>query len=110
MSEAWTTEHADEVFSRMIRKRDRVCKRCRWRPSTDCSHFFLRHHSATRYDPRNADGVCRECHNAWEGGNNGYREFKIQQIGRKAFRDMDRLHRQIVKREEAIAAFKKQQI
>ncbi len=100
-----TSEQADIKFSLMIRARDPKCKRCRWRNSTQCSHYFERHHSATRYDPRNGDGICTECHPIWEGRHNGYKEYKIKQIGKKQYAELEQLHNSIMKRDDSIINF-----
>lgn len=99
------SEQADIKFSKMIRERDPVCKRCRWRKSTQCSHYWERHHSATRYHPDNGDGICTECHPIWEGRQNGYKEYKIKQIGKKAYIALEQLHNSIMKRDDAIIQF-----
>lgn len=99
------SDAADKKFSELIRKRDPVCVRCRWRASTDCSHYFERGHSSVRYDPRNGDGLCRQCHQIWEGRKNGYREYKIKQLGKKEYESLEKLSNTIMKRDEAIAKF-----
>ena len=98
----WTSEHADQKFSELIRARDKVCVRCRWKPSSDCSHFFERDHSSTRYHVQNCDGVCRECHQFWHAHRADYKRFKIQQIGWKDFIALERLSALTMKRDEAI--------
>lgn len=100
-----TTEGADRKFSLMIRERDKVCARCKLRKATQCSHYYERHHSATRYHPDNGDGVCEYCHPLWEGRKNGYREYKIKQIGKKRFAELERLYRGVMKRDDAIIQF-----
>lgn len=99
------TDVADKLFSEFIRKRDPKCKRCKWKPTTDCSHFWERGSSSTRYDPRNADGLCRECHVLWEGRRNGAKEYKIKQLGKKVYAELERLHNTTMKRDVAISNF-----
>lgn len=107
MTEIWTTERADKKFSEQIRTRDPICKKCNRRPSTDCSHYYERHHSATRFDPRNGDGICRQCHSLWEGRKNGYEAYKRRQLGARGYIDLQRLAYSVMKRDEAIIKFMK---
>ncbi len=105
-----TSEEADKEFSLKIRERDPICKRCKWRPTSDCSHYWERLHSATRFDDRNADGLCRECHGIWEGRKNGYKEFKIKQLGKKVYAELERLHHSTMQRETAVQIFEQNNI
>lgn len=102
-----TTDQADRAFSLMIRKRDPICMRCHRMPSTDCSHFWERGNSATRFDPDNADGLCRGCHQLWEGRRNGAIPFKMKQIHGKKYRELEQKHNTTMKRDEAIIIFMK---
>lgn len=102
----WSDDYADKKYSEMIRLRDPVCKRCRFRPAGDCSHYYERHHSGTRFNPDNGDGVCRPCHVLWEGRKNGYKEYKLRQIGKKRLEALDRLvYQETMKRSDAIIQF-----
>ena len=109
MNKPWSTEVADHKFSLLIRARDPKCVRCKQRPSTDCSHFFERGNSATRYHPENCDGACRECHNFWHtaDGKKEYKEFKIKQLGIRAFVALQRMAYSTMKRDDAIIRFMK---
>ena len=83
---------ADKWFSLFIRFRDRwtcqMCKRhCPRRKfnnpdlptaKLECSHFFSRRHKATRYDERNAETLCFQCH-AWVEGHQTEREDRCKQ-------------------------------
>jgi hypothetical protein len=91
----------------MIRNRDPICVKCHFLPTSDCSHYWERHHSATRFDPDNADGLCRICHGEWEGRKNGYKEFKISQLGKEQFDALERRHNSIMQRDTAIINFMK---
>ena len=104
----WTTKKADEIFSKHIRERDQWCFfRC-GRPSKQCSHYWGRANSATRYDDENADGVCGGCHMKHEGQKQGeYRDRKIAQLGMKRYKLLEKRARSIVKRSDAIAEFQK---
>lgn len=86
-----------------------MCKRCHMKPSTDCSHFWKRDNSGTRYDPRNGDGVCRDCHHHWETHRIEYEKFKKKQLGARVYVQVQRLAHMMVPREEAINRFLKTQ-
>lgn len=106
----WSDKYADDIFSKKIRARDPICKRCKMRASTDCSHYFERHHSALRFHEDNADGVCRPCHALWEGRKNGYKEYKIMQIGKKRFRWLEvQAYQNTMQRSDAIIQFMQSQ-
>lgn len=99
------TESADIVFSKLIRRRDAICVRCRRRIATDCSHFWERGNSATRYDPENCDGLCRSCHQIWEGRLNGYIEYKKEQLGEEKYTALEKKHHSIMSRYDALQEF-----
>lgn len=85
---------ADKAFSEYIRRRDKKCMRCGRRGEgpleiigLQCSHYFGRRSESTRFDPENADALCFFCHQYWGSEDKeGYREFKIQQLGEKGFK------------------------
>jgi len=64
----WKTITADTKFSLFIRGRDKVCQypSCGRGEPLDCSHFFERGNSGTRFDPLNCIAFCREHHSEWE--------------------------------------------
>jgi hypothetical protein len=82
----------DKLFSLYIRTRDKwTCQRC-WKqftPPTNVlqnSHFYGRTMHSVRYDPENCDSLCYGCHRYWEKEDReGYRAFKIKQLGQKGF-------------------------
>lgn len=77
----WTSAKADREFSRFIRERDKRCFFC-FNPASQCSHYWGRGNSGTRYDPENCDGICGGCHMRHEGQKQGlYREKKLAQLG-----------------------------
>lgn len=89
---------ADKTFSQFIRLRDRKCVRCsspvkfnaKGLPiSHHASHYFGRGRENTRCDPANVDCLCHGCHVYW-GSNDkeGYRNFKLKQLGEKRFNDL----------------------
>lgn len=101
----WYLTFADSQFSKFIRKRDPKCRRCWINDSTDCSHFVGRSHSATRFDPKNCIGLCRECHEIWEIEKKGaYEKFMINWLGKKEFEALIARGRRIVDRGDAILA------
>jgi hypothetical protein len=101
----WTTEKADEVFSKLIRARDPICAFDGCSPSMDCSHHFERANSATRYHPENCDGLARRCHNFFHANPKVYKEWKMKQLGVRAYVDLQRLAATTMKRDEAIKKF-----
>ena len=88
-------DKADAVFSQFIRLRDGQCMRCgtylevngKGMPvSLQCSHFFGRRMESVRFDEENADSLCHGCHRYWEKEDReGYRNFKIKQLGQERF-------------------------
>lgn len=88
-------DKADQTLSLFIRLRDKKCCRCgspvemneKGLPkSHHNSHYFGRGNECTRFDPENCDTLCCGCHEIW-GSNDkeGYREFKIKQLGEDGF-------------------------
>jgi len=87
---------ADKIFSQYIRLRDGKCCRCgsmvelndEGLPvSHQNSHYFGRSKEGTRFDPLNCDTLCWGCHKIWGSDDKeGYRSFKINQIGEQEFK------------------------
>jgi hypothetical protein len=50
------------ILRSIVMQRDPVCRICKRRPSTDTMHLIGRSARRVRYDPENAMGGCRECH------------------------------------------------
>lgn len=100
----WTRERADSEFSKFIRERDPKCVRCRSRKSDDCSHYFEKGSSSclVRFDPDNADGLCRLCHPLWEGRHGGYTEYKLKIIGPQRLMDLQKRAKGTYKMDKAI--------
>lgn len=87
-------DKADIMFSKYIRKRDGKCMRCK-RSGTgkdgieglQASHYFGRRSEGTRFDPCNVDALCAGCHQYWGSDDKeGYRDFKIKQLGENGFK------------------------
>lgn len=98
----WTSSKADTLFSRWIRDRDKVCFFCS-NPASQCSHFWGRGNSATRYKPENCDGICGGCHMRHEGNKQGlYRDRKIEQLGEVGYKKLETEARGVMKRKDAI--------
>lgn len=86
---------ADKTFSQYIRLRDRSCARCGslvelnnagLPVSHQASHYYGRVREATRFDPENVDCLCYGCHKIWGSDDKeGYRQFKIKQLGQRNF-------------------------
>lgn len=103
----WKTTHADKQFSLFIRQRDGHClyPGC-YNTTTDCSHFYERHHSGTRFDPLNCIALCRDHHTEWERRKKyEYKEFMIARIGEAEFYAMERRAWSFKNRGEAVADF-----
>lgn len=99
----WTTTTADKKFSVYIRTRDPKCMRCNREATSDCSHFWGRGHSATRYDPENCIGLCRPCHDYWEHQKNyEYKEWMLDWLGKKRYEALERRARGFQKRSSAV--------
>lgn len=88
-------DKADQLFSQYIRLRDLECKRCHSRVvlndkdypiSHTASHFYGRGRENTRFEPDNVDTLCMGCHRIWGSDDReGYREFKLKQLGKRRF-------------------------
>lgn len=103
----WTSGRADKEHSKFIRTRDGKCVRCGKTENLQCSHFWARSNSATRYDDENCDTLCYACHYGnqlgWEYNKQGeYREFKINQLGITKYNALELRAKSIVKRRDAI--------
>ena len=65
----------------------------------DCSHFFGRSDSGTKYEPDNADSYCRGHHTGLEKqkkpGDEYYR-LKAKKIGNRRLKELDKLSSSIV--------------
>ena len=86
---------ADDVFSQLIRLRDKRCVRCeslvRFNDlglpvSHEASHYFGRGKWGTRFDPLNVDTLCFACHKIYGSDDKqAYEKFKIDQLGQNEF-------------------------
>lgn len=102
------TKTADEKFSLWIRTRDKHCQYpgCGRGEPLDCSHFFERGHSGTRFDPDNCIALCRTHHTEWERRKKyDYEQFMIQRIGLERFDAMKRRAWTFKNRTEAVLEF-----
>jgi hypothetical protein len=52
----------DRLWSKIIRKRDPLCRCCKKRPSEDAHHIIYRRKYWTRYELLNGLGLCKGCH------------------------------------------------
>lgn len=100
---------SDIEFSKFIRTRDGwICQRCRKQfperaANLHNSHYWLRGHQSTRFDPENCDALCASCHayvEAHEGHNDWYKPFKIKQLGQEAYDLLEMRSRQYKKRDD----------
>ena len=109
-AKAWTTRKADKQFSAFIRKRDGKCQHpnCQEIERLQCSHFWGRSISATRYDPENCIALCYRHHygdtiNGWENRKQGeYRDHMIKLLGQKKYDELAIRSREAVQRMDAI--------
>ncbi len=107
--EVWSTARADKEFSLWVRKRDGKCKRCGKIENLQCSHYWSRMHSATRYDPKNCIALCAGCHlYHWEIEKQGdYQEFMKKWLGEKEYQALKKRAHSTKPRKEAIKEFMK---
>jgi hypothetical protein len=100
----WSTGYADDKFSLWIRARDGKCRRCGSSSKPlDCSHYWKRGDSGTRYDPLNCVAVCRDCHTIWERQqNNEYKAFMVDWLGQEEYDALERRARTFKKRVDAV--------
>ena len=106
-----SVKKADTLFSKYIRERDGKCVRCGKTEYLQCSHFWPRAISATRFDPENCDTLCYGCHygdryHGWEYSKQGeYRTFKINQLGEERYKALEERANMFKPQKEAIAEF-----
>jgi hypothetical protein len=88
----------DIIFSKMIRERDKKCVFCgktAEQTKLECSHFWGRADKSNRFNPENADTLCFYCHLTNEGNKQGfYRNWKLKQLGKKKYDEMEKVHNQ----------------
>lgn len=103
----WSTDKADKEFSKFIRERDESCKRCRTRDNLTCSHFWMRGHSSTRFDPLNCIALCMDCHMDWEHRKNyEYKQWMVEWLGVDTYNELEHRARSFKNRAEAVAECK----
>ena len=77
----------DCLTSDIVRYRDNwFCQKCgkSFLPphaGYHCSHFKSRAHKGTRYDFKNCDGLCWNCHKYFAAHIDEYRDWKVNRIG-----------------------------
>jgi hypothetical protein len=109
----WTITTADKKFSKYIINRDKVCQRCgKSNRRLTCSHFWVRQHYATRFDPENCVALCVWCHtfdkDNWENDRNGeYEAYMMNKLGDRGFEDLKKRHLKQVKRFDSILGLMK---
>ncbi len=103
----------DTLFSVMVRERDNyTCVFCKKKKDDGYvmqnSHFWGRGDKSNRFNPINCDTLCFSCHTQNEGNKQGfYRDFKIKQLGKKVYDEMEKVHYQGFKK---YGAFEKDQL
>ena len=58
-------EILDRLWSKAIRRRDPICRKCCSAPATQAAHIFTRNNMSTRWDLENGIGMCYYCHIVW---------------------------------------------
>lgn len=99
----------DEVYSRVIRKRDierfrGICPICRIRHIEVAFHFIPRFKLATRFELDNGCGTCAICNGEEQrmrGLINRYRKFHISLVGEERVEQLELLSRQVFKKSAA---------
>lgn len=103
---SWKTSYADKKFSEFIRERDGRCLRCSTTQGLTCSHYWIRGHSSTRYDPENCITLCWKCHGEMDGKHNKeYMDFMLKRLGEKKYRELEVRARSFKSRSEAVKEF-----
>ena len=102
----WNTNRADKEFSLYIRNRDKICQLCergKLQVKLDCSHFWSRNRSSTRYNELNCICLCRGCHYRWELEKAGeYMDFMKKRLGQKKYKELYKLAHSSLDRRTAI--------
>lgn len=100
----WKTTYADKLFSLFIRARDGKCMRChRTDLPLDCSHYWERGKTGTRFDPDNCIALCRDCHTAWDKKQNqAYKDFMLKRLGQERYDALERKARTMKKMWDAV--------
>ena len=84
-------DQADKFFSLFIRYRDNwTCQRCSTKydvgsQGLHCSHFWGRARESTRFDPENASAHCHGCHAFLTANPELHRDWKLKQMGQRAY-------------------------
>lgn len=104
---------ADRIFSEYIRRRDGRCVSCGKQGQgrhgivgLDCAHYFGRSKESVRFDPENADALCKTCHWLWDHTRKGrlaHELFKVRQLGHWRHGQLEGRSRHVVKRDRAAA-------
>lgn len=83
---------ADIVFSKLIRMKHRKCVMCGRMGTGDdgifglqASHYFGRGKWSVRFDEENVDVLCISCHKKVHKEPKMYEEWKIDNLGEKAY-------------------------
>lgn len=116
MKNIWSSKLADKKVSEKVRSVG-VCQRpncpyCKNVPGfkgLQCSHFWGRNCSATRYHFDNLDCFCAGTHFMWENEKAGaYRDYMLKKLGKKKYKALEDLHNTSVSRRDAIIELMKQ--
>lgn len=76
----WKRDECDQLFSRIIRLRDKRCRACDVAFDLQCAHIVTRRRSPTRCDERNAIALCGDCHHVFTEAPEAWRAFVVQYV------------------------------
>ena len=79
----------DTLFSRYIRQRDKICKRCGVNARLQCSHFHGRRKQSVRYDENNAVALCFTCHRYFTENPLEHVEWYRNYLGEEKFEQLN---------------------
>lgn len=92
-------DRADEIWRRLIKKRDPICRICGMEPTTEAHHIAPRGNFATRYLLENGLGLGAWCHHGNGHDRPEYFESEIRRvIGDELYDSLMERSRVIVKR------------
>ena len=73
----------DILWSKNIRTRDKLCRKCKRAKATQAAHFFSRNNYSVRWDLRNGWGADFYCHILWAHRNPlEFSEWAKEELGK----------------------------
>ncbi len=84
-------KNLDILWSKAIRTRDPICRKCKKVRSSQAAHIFTRNNLSTRWEKRNGLGLCFYCHIFWGHRNPiEFTEWVIGEMGKVQFEALRR--------------------